>query len=82
MGGCGSTAKNTGNGRETRLNLADSRYRRKEDLVYKVVLLGDVFVGKTSILSSLQRQGTISTYSPTIGFAYSQKSITLKNGVR
>ena len=81
MGACGSSESKKTQGRETRLNIADNRYRRKDDLVYKVVLLGDVYVGKTSILSSLQRQGPVSNYSPTIGFAYSQKAITLKNGV-
>ena len=54
----------------------------KNNLVYKVVLLGDVFVGKTSLLSCLQKQGISQTYSATIGFAYSQKTVELKNGVR
>ena len=54
---------------------------QKNNLTYKVVLLGDVFVGKTSLLSCVQKQGVSPTYSATIGFAYSQKTITLKNGV-
>ncbi len=79
--GCGSSTNSTSQTRETRLMFADNRYRRNDDLTYKVVLLGDVFVGKTSILSSLQHQGPVSNYSPTIGFAYSQKVISLKSGV-
>ncbi len=81
MGACGSTENKNKIIIDSKLNVEDSRYRRNENLSYKVVLLGDVFVGKTSILSSIQRIGTDSNYSPTIGFAFSQKAIVLKNGV-
>ena len=68
----------------SRLNVIDSnRYRHKEDFTYKVVILGDVFVGKTSILSALQRNNRQKgSYDPTIGFAFSQKTIPIYNGVR
>ena len=76
--GCGSSKDETQN-KTVGLKLADPQ--SKSSLVYKVVLLGDVFVGKTSLLSCLQRQGISQTYSATIGFAYSQKTVTLSNGV-
>lgn len=76
--GCSSSRDNgAGEAQGLRLATDDS----KANLVYKVVLLGDVFVGKTSLLSCLQKQGIQTTYSATIGFAYSQKSVVLKNGV-
>ena len=76
----GCTSSNDQNeNKKVGLRLAESQ--SKQTLVYKVVLLGDVFVGKTSLLSCLQRQGISQTYSATIGFAYSQKTVTLKNGV-
>ena len=79
----GSCSSNQQADTSNRLNMVDSdRYRKKEDLTYKVVILGDVYVGKTSILSSLQRNNNQkSSYEPTIGFAFSQKTIPLANGV-
>ena len=78
---CSSTQKpDTSN----RLKILDSdRYRKKEDLTYKIVILGDVFVGKTSILSALKHDNRQKgSYDPTIGFAFSQKTIPISNGVR
>ena len=77
--GCGSSKGDGAAGENPGLRLATDD--GKNNLVYKVVLLGDVFVGKTSLLSCLQKQGISTTYSATIGFAYSQKSVVLKNGV-
>ena len=76
--GCG-TSKDNSDEHNFGINMA--KEENKSNLTYKIVLLGDVFVGKTSLLSCLQRQGIPQTYSATIGFAYSQKTATLKNGV-
>lgn len=77
--GCGGSKEESVRTANPGLNIASQD--KAENLVYKVVLLGDVFVGKTSLLSCLQKQGISTTYSATIGFAYSQKTIALKNGV-
>lgn len=77
--GCGSSKGDNSGGENPGLRIATDD--NKQNLVYKVVLLGDVFVGKTSLLSCLQKQGISTTYSATIGFAYSQKAVVLKNGV-
>ena len=82
MGGSCSSPKQPDT--SNRLNVLDNnRYRKKEDLTYKVVILGDVFVGKTSILAALQRSNKQKeSYDPTIGFAFSQKTIPIANGVK
>ena len=73
--GCGiSNSKNTKN--------FDILMSKKEDeFTYKIVLLGDVFVGKTSIIKNLQEvnKEDSSSYEPTIGLAFTQKSIYLDN---
>lgn len=57
------------------------RKTKKDELTYKVVILGDVYVGKTSILKNLQKpaEKDDESYDPTIGFAFSQKTICLEN---
>ena len=77
--GCGHSEDNIDDTGKKVIRIADQE--EKENYTYKVVLLGDVYVGKTSLLSTLEKQGLPSNYSATIGFAYSQKSFTLKNGV-
>ena len=78
---CGSTTPISKN--NSKLNLIDrERYKGSESLTYKVVLLGDVFVGKTSVLTALQKTDLHeSSYDPTIGFAFSQKAIPIDGGV-
>ena len=54
--------------------------KKKDELTYKVVILGDVYVGKTSILKNLQKnREKDESYDPTIGFAFSQKTIPIEN---
>ncbi len=57
---------------------------QNDEIVFKVVMLGRHYVGKTSILEALQFNNEIEddSYKPTIGLAFSQKIITLKNGVK
>ena len=74
MGGCSSSEQNSA---PPLLVPA----RRKKDLTYKVVLLGDTAVGKTSILNYVLSNSKVSgEYSPTIGFAFSSKAVTLPCG--
>ena len=54
--------------------------RKKTGLTYKVVLLGETFVGKTSLLNYiLHNEKSNAGYSATIGFAFSSKTVALKN---
>ena len=78
---CGSSPPSSN--ANNKLNLLDrERYKGSESLTYKVVLLGDVFVGKTSVLTALQKTDLQdSSYDPTIGFAFSQKAIPIDGGV-
>ena len=56
---------------------------KNDELNFKVVLLGDLYVGKTSILWRLiQNDFLEDAYSPTIGVAYLQKKIALDQGVQ
>ena len=60
--------------------LTKNKYSKKDELTYKVVILGDVYVGKTSILKNLQKSNEKDeSYDPTIGFAFSQKTIPIDN---
>lgn len=60
--------------------LTTNKYSKKDELNYKVVILGDVYVGKTSILKNLQKTNEKDgSYDPTIGFAFSQKTIPINN---
>lgn len=47
---------------------------------YKIVLLGDATVGKSSIAQRFCKDVFEEVYEVTIGGAYLQKSLTLKNG--
>jgi small GTP-binding protein len=76
--GCGNSVE------KRKKDFSDLLYKKKneEQFTYKVVLLGDVFVGKTTIIKNLQEnQQEIENdqYEPTIGLAFTQKSIILEN---
>ena len=79
--GCGSSS--TQQKEQPKLNIIDSsRYKKQDELTFKVVLLGDVYVGKTTILSKLQQgENDSGNYFPTVGFAFSQQTIHLENNV-
>lgn len=50
--------------------------RKETDLTFKVVLLGDLYVGKTSILVRIiENDFHEDSYSPTIGVAYLQHKV-------
>jgi len=50
------------------------------DYLYKVLLIGDARVGKTSFLTRYTKNVVNKNPQPTIGVEYSTKSIILKNG--
>lgn len=55
-----------------------NRYKSSDEYAYKVVILGDVYVGKTSILENyLSQNNTDETYQTTVGIAFSQKVVTI-----
>lgn len=60
----------------------NSRYKQIEGYSYKVVILGDVFVGKTSILEKYLNQNNSSQeYQTTVGIAFSQKVVYINEQV-
>jgi small GTP-binding protein len=76
--GCSNSSPNLNPKRDVFLR----NNKKKEELTYKVVLLGDVYVGKTSILKNLQKTSEQDeSYDPTIGFAFSQKTIPIDNNI-
>jgi Ras-related protein Rab-5C len=52
-----------------------------KDIEIKIVLLGDINVGKTSIVLRYSKNIFKNTYLPTIGGAYTQKNLLLENGI-
>ncbi len=52
-----------------------------KDFEIKIVLLGDINVGKTSIVLRYSKNIFKNTYLPTIGGAYTQKNLLLENGI-
>ena len=52
-----------------------------KDIEIKIVLLGDINVGKTSIVLRYSHNIFEKNYLPTIGGAYTQKILVLKNGI-
>lgn len=48
---------------------------------YKVVLLGDVAVGKTSLIWRFVKSEFLDSHTPTVGLAYSQSTIDLPGKV-
>ena len=51
-----------------------------EDVVYKILLLGDTSVGKTCFLKRYTEDTFQDAYLSTIGFDFKFKMVTLKNG--
>ena len=44
---------------------------------YKIVIIGDQHVGKTSILSKYKYEATEDTYAPTVGIDFLTKNVFL-----
>jgi len=70
--GCGSSTPQKNNLRN-QLN--------KQPEGYKVVLLGDVAVGKTSLLWRFVKSEFLDSHTPTVGLAYLQSTLELENKV-
>ena len=74
--GCGSSAPPP-----EAPNALASLKKKPSTKSYKLVILGDASVGKTSILNYLLNNTVAkSDYSPTIGFAFSSKLVKLESG--
>ena len=56
-------------------------YKKKEDLTFKIITLGNAGVGKTSIIKRYSYGIFDNNSLPTIGFEFSVKKIKLKNGI-
>ena len=50
------------------------------DHLYKVILVGNMNVGKTCLLSQYVHQKLPKTTAPTIGVEFATKNVKLKNG--
>ena len=53
----------------------------KKYIIYKVVLLGDENVGKTSIINRFKNDIFSEKYEPTLGLDFQTKSITIDNNI-
>jgi Rab family protein len=70
-----------GNGEELTMDMRfDHVYKSKKILVYVVILVGDMGVGKTSILSKYVRGIFPTSPLPTIAIEFATKIIQLKEG--
>ena len=60
-----------------------NRYKHTDEYAYKIVILGDVYVGKTSILERyLNQENSQQDYQTTVGLAFSQKVVSLSEDVQ
>ena len=53
--------------------------QEKKDVVFKIVLIGDESVGKTSIINKFKRDKFSEKYEPTLGLDFQTKNITINN---
>ena len=65
MGGCnGKRQKQPNRGENIRLD------NQEETNAFKIVLLGDISVGKTSLLWRFTKSHFLESHTPTVGLAY------------
>ena len=78
--GCGGSKKE--NKKETGVRMSKSIEERQKEKMYeiKIVLLGDPAVGKSSLVQRFCQDKFEENYKLTIGGAYLQKEVKLKNG--
>ena len=78
--GCGGSKKE--NKKETGVRMSKSIEEKQKEKLYeiKIVLLGDPAVGKSSIVQRFCQDKFEENYKLTIGGAYLQKDVKLKNG--
>jgi len=56
------------------------RHEEQYDFLYKLVLVGDMNVGKTFLLSRYIRGAVLATTGPTIGVEFATKTVALEAG--
>ena len=56
-------------------------YKKKEDLTFKLIIIGDPFVGKSSLLIKAIKKQFESSYNPTLGFDYFMIHVKIKNKI-
>ena len=78
--GCGGSKKE--NKKETGVRMSKSIEEKQKEKLYeiKIVLLGDPAVGKSSLVQRFCQDKFEDNYKLTIGGAYLQKDVKLKNG--
>ena len=78
--GCGGSKKE--NKKETGVRMSKSVEEKQKEKLYeiKIVLLGDPAVGKSSLVQRFCQDKFEDNYKLTIGGAYLQKDVKLKNG--
>lgn len=77
MGGCNSSNKTMKKPKRTfKLDKAGPTSK-----AFKIVFLGDISVGKTSLLWRFIKSDFLEAHTPTVGLAYSQHKIKIENDV-
>lgn len=78
MGGCSSS-----DGKKKKNKKGGFTLDNNEDAnAFKIVLLGDISVGKTSLLWRFTNSRFLESHTPTVGLAFSQHKIDLDSKVR
>ena len=80
MGCVGGKDKNKNNDPRIRISKTDEEKQKEKLYEIKIVLLGDPAVGKSSLVQRFCADKFEDKYKITIGGAYLQKEVKLKNG--
>lgn len=60
--------------------MVDSGLDKSHEHLYKIILIGDVSVGKTCLLSRYLKNQLPKNNGPTIGVEFATKNVTMKDG--
>lgn len=75
MGGCNSRKKNSKSNKKFNLE------NKEDSNAFKVVLLGDISVGKTSLLWRFTNSRFLEGHTPTVGLAFMQHKMKVSEDV-
>ena len=81
MGNCNGKNQKRRSNRDSR-NTLNVGTRRTSKVSFKVIILGDISVGKTSLIWRFINGEFIQRHNPSIGLAYNQKVVKLRNNVK